>query len=110
MNETRILIDRIMRAARALPADGRRSPEQLARCVDKVCRDFARETGMDPDIECAFHEPHQQGHIPAANGWTVVFEAGPHDWAVDVSMALISCTGVTVEPYYGFDLTFYREA
>lgn len=109
MNETQALVDCIMKAARALPADARTSPEALARCVDKACRDFARETGMNPDIECDFREPGAQRHIPAANGWTVVFEAGPYDWGVEVSMELISLTGITVEPYYGFDLTFYRE-
>lgn len=109
MNETQVLVDRIMKAARDLPPDGRTNPETLARTVDKACRDFASETGMKPEIECDFREPGAQRHIPAANGWTVVFEAGPYDWAVEVSMELIALTGVTCEPYYGFDLTFYRE-
>jgi hypothetical protein len=109
MNETQVFVDRIMTGLRALPADGRTNPERLARAVDKTCRDFARETGMNPDIECAFHEPGQQRHIPKADGWTVVFEAGPYDWAVEVSMEIIALTGLSCEPYFGFDLTFYRE-
>lgn len=109
MNETAIFVRRIMEAASRLSADERRSPECLARCVDKACRDFASATGMNPDSECDFRGPNQQRHIPALDGWTVVFEAGPYDWAVEVSMELIALTGVFCEPYYGFDLTFYRE-
>lgn len=109
MNETAVFVGRIKQAVAALAADQRTNPEQVARTVYKACRDFARETGMKPEIECDMRGPAEQRHIPKANGWTVVFEAGPYDWAIDASMEIIALTGLSVEPYYGFDLTFYRE-
>jgi hypothetical protein len=37
----------------------------------------------------------------------VAWEAGPYDWAVTASMAITHATGKLVEPWYGFDLSFY---
>lgn len=109
VNETQLLVDRIMADVRNIAMPERHQPEAVAKAVDKACRDFARAVGMNPECECDFTEPGAQRHIPAANGWTVVFEAGPHDWAIDASMEIIGATGLLCEPYYGFDLTFYRE-
>ncbi len=83
-------------------------PEATARAVYGVVREFATEIGMDADIETAFKEPGEQVHIPSADGWTVVFEAGPYDWAIAASFAVLEIAGVSCEPYHGFDLTFYR--
>lgn len=106
-NETELFRQRLSEAlAPSLRGQG---PEAVAKVVYEVVRKFAGDVGMKPDIECDYVEPGAQKHIPAQNGWTVVFEAGPYDWAIEASFLVISRTGVSCEPYYGFDLTFYRE-
>lgn len=94
--------------AKRLPAIDIKDPEALARAVSAACVEYAEGVGMKPEIECAFAEPGEQVHIPPANGWTVTFEAGPHDWGVNLSMWLIGQGAQLCEPYYGFDVTFYR--
>lgn len=92
-----------------LPAIDIKNPEALARAVYDACVEYAEGVGMKPEIECAFKEPGAQVHTPPQNGWTVVFEAGPYDWGVNLSLWLICEKGAQLcEPYYGFDLTFYR--
>lgn len=102
--QAKLLVSKIRAAVSGLPRD----PEQVAQAVSRVVRSFASDIGMNPDIECDFVKPGDQKHIPAQNGWTVVFEAGPFDWAISASMTIIEETGVSCEPYHGFDLTFYR--
>lgn len=93
--------------AKRLPAIDIKDPEAVARAVHAACLEYARAVGM-LDSEVAFAEPNEQVHIPAVDGWTVVFEAGPYDWGVSLSFFLLEQGARLVEPYYGFDLTFYR--
>ncbi|MEJ7831363.1 MAG: hypothetical protein WKF79_00475 [Nocardioides sp.] len=93
---------------RRLPAIDIRDPEALATAVHEACVEFATREGMKPEIEVDFTQPGAQVHIRPMNGWTVVFEAGPHDWGVDLSFFLLNRGARLCEPYYGFDLTFYR--
>jgi len=82
------------------------SPHAAALAVHALCRAKATADGMKPDIECAIQSPGQPRHHDQTNCWSVCFEAGPYDWAVDAS--LDAMTGrVIAEPYYGFDLSFY---
>lgn len=83
------------------------SPQQAARAVYKTCVAYAKAEGMKPEIECALRSPLQAAKEGREAAWYVNFEAGPHDWAVDVSMSPSS--KVWVEPYYGFDLYFYAK-
>ena len=105
MNETTLLRERL---AETLKGRRGQAPDVVARAVYETVRKFAKDIGMNPDTETDFLKPGEQKHIPAQNGWTVVFEAGPYDWAIEASFAIIEATGLSVEPYYGFDLTFYR--
>lgn len=91
-----------------LPEINIKDPEAVAKAVHAACVEFATGVGMKPDIEVDFREPGAQRHIPACNGWTVVFEAGPYDWGVNLSFHLLEKGARLCEPYYGFDLTFYR--
>lgn len=94
-------------AAKRLPGLDLRDPEAVARAVHAACLEYANGVGM-LESEVAFAEPGAQVHIRPQNGWTVVFEAGPYDWGVDLSFFLIERGASLCEPYYGFDLTFYR--
>lgn len=101
--ENRLLQERI--AAALLPLEGSRDAEAVARAVYDTVKKFAWEIGMD-EGETAFREPGEDRHFPGTRGWTVVFEAGPFDWAIETSFLVIERCRVSCEPYYGFDLTF----
>jgi hypothetical protein len=96
--------------AKRLPAIDIKDPEAVARAVHEACVEFATGTGHNPEIEIGFAEPGEQRHIDPQDGWTVVYEAGPYDWGVNLSFFLLEQGARLCEPYYGFDLTFYRAA
>lgn len=83
---------------------GKRGPEAVARAIHGVLRATAESIGQKPDIETAIWPPNSRCYLPPQDGWIVNWEAGPHDWAIGLSFALIEATGLSVEPYYGFDL------
>lgn len=94
--------------AKRLPSIDIRNPEALARAVYDACVEFATETGMLAS-EVDIRDPGEQRHIPSANGWTVVFEAGPYEWGILLSFFLLERGARLCEPDYSFDLTFYRD-
>jgi hypothetical protein len=77
-----------------------------ALAVHALCVAKAKVEGMKPDIEVAIRAPGQPRHHSQTNCWSVCFEAGPYDWAIDASVH-IPPNRVIAEPYYGFDLSFY---
>jgi hypothetical protein len=92
--------------AKRLPSIPQRDPEAAARAVYDACLEYARGVGM-LDSEVALRAPGDERHYPGStDGWTVVFEAGPYDWAIEASFFAIERLRVSAEPYYGFDLTF----
>jgi hypothetical protein len=93
----------IQRAATALRTAA--TPQEAARGVYRACVAYAKAEGMKPEIECALRSPLQSARRGGSGHWYVNFEAGPHDWAVAVSM--VSGDKVWAEPHYGFDLYFY---
>lgn len=82
------------------------TPHAAALAVFSLCCLKAKADGINPDIECAIHAPGEPRHHDSTGAWSVTFEAGPHDWAVDASINVLSGR-VYAEPYYGFDLSFY---
>lgn len=84
---------------------GQRSAEACARAVYEVLVAAALE-GQKPAIEVSIKKPGEPRHFADATCWVVVWEAGPHEWAISASMA-IGDHGVLTEPYYSFDLCFY---
>lgn len=83
------------------------SPHAAALAVHALCRAKATADGMKPDIECAIRAPGEPRHHEGIDCWSVCFEAGPYDWAVDASLNTMP-RKVVAEPYYGFDLSFYE--
>lgn len=83
------------------------SPQNAARRIYGICRKAAKAWGMKPEIECSLASPLQAARSCGSPFWHVSFEAGPYDWAVEVSMA--ASPKVWAEPYYGFDLHFYAK-
>jgi hypothetical protein len=82
-------------------------PADAAKAVYKICRDYARDVGMKPDIEVQIRNPEQNVRHGYGKCWAVSFEAGPYEWAVEASM---NGGKVYAEPHYSFDLQFYGRA
>lgn len=83
------------------------TPHAAALAVHALCRAKATADGMKPDIECAIRAPGEPRHHDAIDCWSVCFEAGPYEWAIDASLHSPP-NRVIAEPYYGFDLSFYE--
>jgi hypothetical protein len=74
---------------------------EMANIIYNTCRTLALACGQNPMTEVFIRSPGKDYNSP--NAYVVSWEAGPHDWAVPVSMAFKKL----VEPHYGFDLSFY---
>lgn len=81
--------------------------ETMAKAVHAVLLKHAALHGQDPACEVAIFKPGQPRYFREDNCWTVTWEAGPHDWAISISMMITTMARKVVEPYYGFDLCFY---
>jgi hypothetical protein len=46
----------------------------------------ATSWGMDPNIECRLLSPSQSHELGYGRLWRVMWEAGPHDWGVELSI------------------------
>lgn len=77
-----------------------------ALAVHALCVAKAKAEGMNPDIEVAIRSPGKPRHHAQTDCWSVCFEAGPYEWAIDASLHNPP-NRVIAEPYYGFDLSFY---
>lgn len=88
-------------------ADARTIAERL----HLIVRDRAHFCGQRPDVECALWTPAEvrQRQAPHGRCYVVNWEAGPHDWGVSASLALMRSLGRLVETYYGFDLCIYLD-
>ena len=98
------LTNKLVAAIGALPV---KNAETMAKAAHGVLRDAARLHGQDPDSEVAIRAPGEARHFDNTRCWTVVWEAGPYDWAIPASMGITVGAGKLCEPYYGFDLCFY---
>lgn len=103
MAHDRAIYKSIVAACAALPV---KTAETMAKATYEACRAAAKAIGQDPDIEVALRRPGEPRHFPGTQGWCVVWEAGPYEWAVPVSLMIGSATGKLCEPYYSFDLCF----
>ena len=92
------LIASLKRAFLNLPE--KQTAHQLAKRAERVLRRYAKGVGMDPDIEVGLFQERE-------GTWRVGWEAGPFEWAIPASFAIIDACGRLCEPHYSFDLTFY---
>ena len=81
--------------------------EQAAKAVYAELRSIASDEGCDPDKEVMIRAPGEARHFDDNTCWCVAYEAGDYEWAIPASFALCNSLGKIVEPYYGFDLSFY---
>lgn len=46
---------------------------------------YAETIGQDGELEVSLLEPGHSGHVASEHGWTVVWEAGPFEWALSLA-------------------------
>ncbi|UIS25309.1 hypothetical protein [Erythrobacter phage vB_EliS-L02] len=80
--------------------------ENYAKALFAAVRERAAAEGQNPDIECGIVAPGEEAYDGAGDRWLVMWEAGPDQWGVNVSLSITMNIGL-VEPYHSFDLTFY---
>ena len=91
--------------ARCVPRGS--TAEQAAKACHELLRQVAEAGGQDPDQEVFIRAPGEPRHYDDLACWCVCWEAGPYDWAIPASIELTARTRKVVEPWYGFDLSFY---
>jgi hypothetical protein len=80
---------------------GKKKPKAAAYAVHKVLMAESKAWGQKPEVETYCR--------PDGKNWEVGWESGPHEWAVEASMALIGNGSCFCEPHYSFNLIFYKE-
>ncbi len=93
---SKVLSDRLVKATK-----GKKSPKAAAFAVHKVLEQACKEMGYKPEVETYCR--------PDGKNWEVGWESGPYEWAIEASMALIGNGSCFCEPYYSFNLIFYKE-
>ena len=100
------------------------SPEEAAKALHEYIRGLSRDGGQDPDIEVALFDPERGQEMGYGPFWRVMWESGPFEWGVCVSLggrvhesdyryAYDSGSDVHaqndnwyLEPYHSFDVGF----
>jgi hypothetical protein len=103
-DEVALLGSKIVAAINALPA---KTAEKMAYATYRVLKDACVESGQDPKWEVSIKKPGEPRHYSDTTCWCVCWEAGPYQWAIPVSMDIVTGCGKLAEPYYSFDLCFY---
>lgn len=93
----------IMEHLNRLPADQRQNSQSLAKATHAALRECAERCGQRPGVETFYSEKGADGRKTYKASW----EAGPYEWAIPASFAIIDFSGRLVEPEYSFDLDFY---
>lgn len=84
-------------------------PEEAAKTLYKNLCEWADSVGHKSEIEVAIFAPGERETVD--NAWWVMYEAGPHDWAIHYTLDAKRRTygpGWHCEPYWGFDVAFYE--
>lgn len=85
-------------------------PEAAAREAYAYVRELSAKMGQDPDIETSIFAPGEREESDGS--WWVIWESGPYDWAIEVSLDGRRRTYAEnwyCETYWGFDLIFVDE-
>jgi len=77
-----------------------------AKAFHKALAKTVKEFGMNPDVETFIKTPEESEKAGYGRGWTVSWESGPYEWAIDASWKVQNSPTWYTEPYYSFDLCF----
>lgn len=94
-----------------LPNLSNLEPEQAAKTLYQHLRGEAERLGMKPDIEVGIYSPAERQDM-SGNNWWVMWEAGPHNWAITYTLDGRDRTYAKnwfAETYWGFDIMFVEE-
>ncbi len=82
-----------------------KTPAGAAKALYKVLLKLNRDYGFS-DEEVILMNPERAEQYSGSKAWAVVWEAGPYEWATGAYFP--SAKGWSAEPYYSFDLHFYK--
>tara|TARA_R110000803_G_C11961651_1_gene318792 strand:- start:410 stop:742 length:333 start_codon:yes stop_codon:yes gene_type:complete len=89
--------------------DDYKTKHGAAKALHAVICKVAKIFGHNPDIEVSLMNPEKSEACGYGKQWRVMWEAGPYEWAIGVSLSSYgssSKNGWFTEPYYSFDLGF----
>lgn len=83
--------------------------EAAARACHALLLEVCEAAGQKPKIEVMMLAPGERNRAESKDAWFVCWEAGPYEWGINASHAIMDCYANTkaIETYYGFDLLFY---
>ena len=84
-------------------------PAVAAKELYEFLRTASENYGQNPDIEVGIFKPGERVDT-AGNNWWVLWESGPHDWAIRYQLDGKNRTYARdwyCETYWGFDCIFY---
>lgn len=79
------------------------SPREAVDVIHGVLKKACEAAGMDPNSETYVAEEGSEGR----KTYTVSWESGPYEWAIQGSFVVMNVISRLCEPYYGFDLQLY---
>tara|TARA_R110000796_G_scaffold1721_1_gene7096 strand:- start:748 stop:1062 length:315 start_codon:yes stop_codon:yes gene_type:complete len=82
-----------------------KTPAGAAKALYKVLSKINKEYGLK-DTEIMLMNPERAEQYSGSKAWAVVWEAGPYEWALGAYFP--NARGWSAEPYYSFDLHFYK--
>lgn len=86
------------------------TPEKAAKAFYEALKPAVIAYGQNPDSELAIWSPEKSRERGWGNNWTVLWEAGPYYWGVNVSLGGLWNSDVSpgwyTEPNYSFDVCF----
>lgn len=104
------------------------TPAGAAKKLYKFIREKSKESGQNPDIETGLFTPEQTEKLGYGKAWMVMWESGPFEWAVSLTLGgsmyqgemndysytkppevlLSGAEKYIAEPYHRFDIGFYK--
>lgn len=97
------LLTKIKTALVAVEGPYPKDPRKCAQAIHAVLKKAALEEDMTPDIETFMRVEGDEGR----RTYTVSWESGPYQWAIQASFIVMDATGRLCEPYFSFDLCLY---
>jgi hypothetical protein len=81
-----------------------------AKAFHRALCELSRELGQKPEIEILLCTPERSQELGTGRCWRVIWESGPFEWGVAMSINNLFRRGYWyTEPYYSFDVCFYAD-
>lgn len=83
-----------------------KTPASAAKAFYRAIAKLNKKYGLNEN-EVILMNPKRAEEYSGIKAWAVVWEAGPYEWAIEASFEVYGPWG-HAEPYYSFDLHFFK--